>query len=199
MMITQADLKELNVRIAAAGGKPGDVNAAIVAAIAAGVLPAEGNPFTDAILVPLRDIGKALDHVQEWSKVQQAKLKAEAKLPPGQVVVDAATGAPADGLVPLEGQDLKDMVFSQVTGQYNAELAARLGAQYSAYLSAYGPGQRWYEPAMMALATNPTIRRTYASPRSWALANGAYNALTLPEQWEGFKPTFAGGHTVELP
>jgi hypothetical protein len=200
MTITLADLHELDVRIAAAGGLPGEVSNAIAALIDFSGMPPEGNPQTDAILKPLRALGKSLDRVQNWSTVQQEKLKLEAKapkLPPGQVVGDAA--GPNDGLTPLEGPDLRDLIYVEIIGRDNAELRERLGDRYTDYANAYGPGGRWYNPTMMVLATNPAIRRTYPSPRVWGERNGLYNAAELPEQWEGFKPTFAGGFTVDLP
>jgi hypothetical protein len=47
-------------------------------------------------------------------------------------------------LAPLQGQDLADLQHTVLTGQYNGDLANRLGSSYNAYVNMYGPsGQLW--------------------------------------------------------
>jgi hypothetical protein len=148
-----SDLKQLDVLIDNAGQLPTVMNTAIVAALANGVPFAAIQP----VLTPLAKLSLALQAIQDWSTDAQKPGvtlydgKPVTNNPDGTLLwdgqkyaseMDIAGGRPivAEKLPRLAGQQLVDMVALARTGHHNQVLQDSLGANYDAYVAAYGPG-----------------------------------------------------------
>jgi hypothetical protein len=158
-----SDFKQLDVLINDAGQLPTAINSAIVSALANGV------PF-DAIypvLSPLAKLSKALQAIQEWSTDAQKpsvalyegkpvthnpdgtlswngqKYASESDIPAKPIVV-------AEKLPRLVGDQFTQMVAVARTGHHSQALQDALGANYNAYVAAYGPSGYYWKDVLDA-------------------------------------------------